>query len=83
VISAVSRLAKGLGLVVNVAQRKDVLSVWVYYTNNGQEDVLLYSDWGKDWNEKEVFQAISNMIHGLSFLPEHAVFPIKKDGESE
>jgi hypothetical protein len=73
---AVNRIADSLEANMEISPRKDVLSVWVYLKGSGNEKVPVYSDWGKDWNENDVFQAIKNKLYGLSYRPEHAVLQV-------
>jgi hypothetical protein len=73
---AVVRIAETLGASIEIAQRRDILSVWVYYKNNAKEEIPVYSDWGKNWGEDDVYQVIMNRISGVSFLPGHAVLQV-------
>jgi hypothetical protein len=69
--SAVARLAKSLGLGIEVASTQKILSVYVYYRNEDGEEIPVYCDWGKNWDEKDVYKAIRNMMFVLSFHPEY------------
>lgn len=73
---AVVRVAELLGADIEVSQRKNVLSAWVYYKNGGKEEIPVYFDWGKDWDEDDVFHSIRSKLHGLSHLPEHAILQV-------
>ena len=70
---AVVRVAERLGADIEVYQRNDALSVFVYYKNGGKEEIPVYCDWDKNWNEEEVYHAIRNVIYTLSFHPEYTV----------
>lgn len=76
---AVVRIAEMLGADIELSQRRNVLSVWVYYKNGGKEEIPLYCDWGKNWNEDDVYYAIRNVVYALSFHPEPAVLqPVRR-----
>jgi hypothetical protein len=70
--SAVAKLADTLKLRTEVAPKENMLSIYVYYRGNGGLEIPVYSDWGKNWKEDEVFSAIRNMLFVLSFHPKHA-----------
>lgn len=70
--SAVAKVAKTLSLGVEVSSTKKILSVYVYYQNENGEEIPVYCDWGKNWGEEDVYNAIKNMMFVLSFHPEHA-----------
>jgi hypothetical protein len=70
---AVVRVAERLGANIEVYQRKDVLSIFVYYKDGGKEEIPVYCDWEKNWNEEDVYHAIRSVIYALSFHPEYAV----------
>jgi hypothetical protein len=76
VVRAVSRLSETLGTDIELSQRRDVLSVWVYFKNSRKEKIRLYSDWGKNWSEDDVFHTIENKLYGLFLHHEHAVSPV-------
>jgi hypothetical protein len=73
---AVVRVAEMLGTDIEISQRRNVLSVWVYYKTDGKEKTPVYFDWGKNWSEDAVFQAITSKLYGLSFSSEHAVLQV-------
>ncbi len=73
VVSAVTRVAEMLGADIEIYRRRDVLSVWVYYTKSGEERVPVYFDWGKTWSDNDVFHAIRGTIHGLSLHTEQTL----------
>ncbi len=70
--SAVVKIAQMTKTEIEVARRKKLLSVFVYY-RNGQDDeeIPVYCDWGKDWSEKDVCHAIKSVMFALSFHPDH------------
>ena len=70
--SAVAKVAKTLSLGVELASTRKTLSVYVYYRNEGGEEIPVYCDWGKSWSEEDVYKAIRNMMFVLSFHPEHS-----------
>ena len=63
---AAVRMAELLGADIEVSQRRNLLSVWVYYKNGGKEWSPVYFDWGKDWGEKDVFKSIRSEVGRLS-----------------
>lgn len=73
---AVVRVAEMLEADVEVSQRKDVLSIWVYYKNSENMEIPVYSDWEKDWDENHVFHAIRNKLYGMSFDSNHPVLQV-------
>jgi len=62
---AAVRVAELLGADIEVSQRRNLLSVWVYYKNGGKEWSPVYFDWGKDWGEKDVFNSIRSEVGRL------------------
>jgi len=60
---AVVRIAEMFGADIEVSQKRNLLSVWVYYKNGEEEWSPIYFDWGKHWNEDEVFGAIRSEVH--------------------
>jgi len=62
---AVVRMAELLGADIEVSQKRDLLSVWVYYKNGEKEWNPVYFDWGKDWSENEVFSSIRSELFSL------------------
>ena len=70
VARAVVRIAEMLEKDVEVSNRRNVMSVWVYYKDKGRKESLLYSDWGKDWSEDEVFRTLRSMAYTLSYFAE-------------
>lgn len=63
---AVVRIADLLGADIEVSQKKNLLSVWVYYKNGEQEWNPVYFDWGKDWDEDDVFNSIRNEVYSVA-----------------
>ena len=70
---AVVRLAELLDADIEISQRRNVTSIWVYYQNCGKKEIPMYCDWGKDWSEDDVCNLIRNKLYGLSFISEHAI----------
>jgi len=70
---AAVRIAERLGADIEISQRRDVLSVFVYYRNGGKERIPVYCDWGKNWNEEDVYHSIWSVVYALSFHPEYSV----------
>ncbi|MGD8506368.1 MAG: hypothetical protein PVF15_06855 [Candidatus Bathyarchaeota archaeon] len=68
---AVVRIAEMLGAEIEISQKRHLLSVWVYYKNDGKEWRPVYCDWGKDWRENDVFASIKGEIY--PFLPHHVL----------
>lgn len=69
---AVVRIAELLGADIEVSQRRNLLSVWVYYRECRNNWSSVYFDWGKDWSEREVFSSIRSEVYRLS--PHHSSF---------
>jgi len=70
---AVVRIALILGADIDVSQKRNLLSVWVYYRNCGKEWSQVYFDWGKDWSEDDVFGSIRSEVYDLSDYQENIV----------
>ncbi|MEM2975680.1 MAG: hypothetical protein QW821_04615 [Candidatus Bathyarchaeia archaeon] len=69
--SAVAKIANKMRLKVQVAPRKELTSIYVYFRNGNSEEIPLYSDWGKKGSEEDVYSAIRNIIFVLSFHPKY------------
>lgn len=63
---AVVRFADLLGADITVSQKRNLLSVWVYYSNSGEKWIPAYCDWGKDGDEDSVFRWIRSELYHLS-----------------
>lgn len=70
---AVVKIAERLEADIEITQRRDVLSIFVYYENGGEEKIPVYCDWGKNWNEDDIYHAIRSVVYTLSFHPEYSV----------
>jgi len=70
---AVVRIALILGADIDVSQKRNLLSVWVYYKNCGQEWSPVYFDWGKNWSEDDVFGSIRSEVYRLSNHQENII----------
>ncbi len=66
VTQAVLRVADALGKDIEVSNKKNVLSVWVYYKEGSEIESPVYSDWGKNWSEDEVLRELESRLYGLS-----------------
>jgi len=60
-------MAELLRADIEVSQRRNLLSVWVYYKNDGKEWSPIYYDWGKDWSENEVLSSIRSELYRLPY----------------
>jgi len=70
--SAVSKIAETLRLGIEVAKKRKLLSTYVYYRDHhDREEIPIYCDWGKNWNEKEIYDTIKSIMFALSFHPKH------------
>lgn len=72
---AAVRIAEMLGADIEVSQRRNLLSVWVYYKNEEREWSPVYFDWGKSWGENEVFNAIRSELYRLRLPHNSLVLP--------
>lgn len=70
--SAVAKVADSLNLETELSSRKKLLSIYVYYKGDLGDEIPVYCDWGKSWEEEDVFRAIRNMMFVLSFHPRHS-----------
>ena len=70
--SAVERVANSLRLSTKISWRKKLLSIHVYYRSHSGDEIPVYCDWGKGWEEEEVYRSIRNMMFVLSFHPLHS-----------
>lgn len=69
--SAVAKVADSLELDTERSARRKLLSIYVYYKSQLGDEIPVYCDWGKRWNEEDVSRAIRNMMFVLSFHPSH------------
>lgn len=70
---AVSRVAERLGLEIEISKTSRVPSPYVFYLKRDMEDVPVYCDFGKDWDEDRVYNSIWSVVYALSFLPEFSI----------
>jgi hypothetical protein len=70
--SAVVKVADSLKLDTEISPRKKLLSIYVYYKGDANEEIPVYCDWGKNWKEEDICRAIRNMMFVLSFHPRHS-----------
>jgi len=63
---AVVRIAEMMDADIEVSQKMNLLSFWVYYKNGGEKWSSVYFDWGKDWCEDEVFGSIRSEVRHSS-----------------
>jgi len=72
--SAVSKIAGPLRLEIEIAKKNKLLSTYVYYRGySDKEEIPIYCDWGKSWNEKEIYDTIKSIMFALSFHPKHTI----------
>ena len=78
--SAVSKIAETLRLEIEIARKNKLLSTYVYYRGYyDKEEIPIYCDWGKNWDEKEIYDTIKSVMFALSFHPKHIILqPIRK-----
>lgn len=70
--SAVAKVASSLKLETEISPKKKLLSIYVYYKSDSGDEIPVYCDWGKSWEEEDVYRAIRNMMFVLSFHPRHS-----------
>jgi len=75
---AVSRVAKRLGLEIEISETGRVPSPYVFYLNRGVEEVPVYCDFGKNWDEDRIYKSIWSIVYTLSFLPEFNVLQVAR-----
>jgi len=68
---AVLRVSEKLGVDVETYQKREASSIFVYYKDESREKIPVYSDWGKNWSEEEVYHSMRSVIYALSFHPKH------------
>lgn len=80
VSSVVARLAETLRLEMEIVPKNELLSIYVSYRNEQGEEIPMYLDWNKKWNERKVYNAIKSMMFVLSFHPKHSFLRVlRKD----
>jgi hypothetical protein len=67
---AVIRIADELKAEIEI-RRWNVLAPHVYCIE-GEEKRLIYTDWGKNWGEDEVYNSLRKAMLPFSHLPEYA-----------
>ncbi len=67
--SAAEKIARRLKLGVEVIQREDLSSVWVYFENYDGQLVPIYFNYWLNCPADEVYMKIRNMMFVLSFHP--------------
>jgi len=70
--SAVAKVADTLQLETELSPKRKLLSIYVYYKGDLDDEIPVYCDWGKSWKEEDVYRAIRNMMFVLSFHPQHS-----------
>lgn len=70
IASAARKAARDFGIKADGVFRRDALSVSVYYRDRAEER-WVYSDWGMNFKEDEIYEIIRN----LTFLLSHAPHP--------
>lgn len=78
---AAEKIAKLLKLPMEVVSfREEFSPIYVYYKNADEEPIPIYCDIGREFNIKEVYKALRNMMFVLSFHPKHsALKQIRKE----
>lgn len=72
--SAVARVAEALHSNIEVLSKRHSLSIYVYYKNERYgEEIPVYCDWGKEWKEEDVYQAVRSVMFTLSFHPRYSI----------
>ena len=78
--SAASKIAKRLKLGLEVIQRADLNSVWVYFESCDGQLIPVYFNYWPDCREEEVYMKIRNMMFVLSFHPRFGgLRPIRRE----
>ncbi|UCD96045.1 MAG: hypothetical protein JSV35_06005 [Candidatus Bathyarchaeota archaeon] len=70
--TAVSNVAGSLNFELEHSNRKELLSIYVYYEGASGDEIPLYCDWGKQLGADEVSRSIRSMMFVLSFHPKHS-----------
>lgn len=80
VSNATSKVAKRLGLDIEISETNKVPSPYVFYLKEDKGQVPVYCDLGKDWNEEKIYNAIRSVVYALSFLPEYDNLQLIRSG---
>ncbi len=67
--TAAVRLARKLGMKVELVSSFNLKSIYVYYENSEGELIPVYFDYGMKKREKDVYVKLRNMLFVLSFHP--------------
>jgi len=78
--NAASKIAKRLKLGLEIIQRADLNSVWVYFESCDGQLIPVYFNYWPDCPEEEVYMKIRNMMFVLSFHPRFGgLRPIRRE----
>lgn len=67
--NAAGKIAKRLKLGLEVIQRADLNSVWVYFESRDGQLIPVYFNYWSNRSEEEIYMKIRNMMFVLSFHP--------------
>ena len=67
--NAANKIARRLKLGLEIIQRADLKSVWVYFESCDGQLIPVYFNYWPDCSEEEVYMKIRNMMFVLSFHP--------------
>lgn len=78
---AAEKIAKLLKLPVEVVLfREEFRPIYVYYKNSDEEAIPIFCDKGGEFEMRDVYKALRNMMFVLSFHPKHsALKQIRKE----
>lgn len=65
IMQAVIEAAEKFGIPRIIKRRCNVLSTGVYLVDR-EGKKLLYNDWEKDWNQKEIYERITSSLGSLN-----------------
>ena len=65
IMQAVIEAAENFGISRIIKRRCNVLSTGVYLVDRKGKK-LLYNDWEKDWNQKEIYERITSSLESLN-----------------
>ncbi|RJS93415.1 hypothetical protein CW705_01695 [Candidatus Bathyarchaeota archaeon] len=80
IVEAVIEAAEEVGITRIVKRSCNVLSTGVYIVDGGEKK-LVYNDWGKDWDQDEIYERIVSSVKTLNGKCERSdlVFVISKN----
>jgi len=65
IMQAVIEAAENFGIPRIIKRRCNVLSIGVYLVDQKGKK-LLYNDWERDWNQKEIYERIVSSLESLN-----------------